>query len=452
MTRLGVKVQLGLLVLTVTARAVPVEQNQLSSARVHAANAGLVLTDNYHTLSRIRRQPGVSRTLDVLRQIRRNRGFKDVYGLSPSDDPLGVDHIRAELNQIEYIMKVGIGPEPYYMIPDTGSSDTWIIQDGFKCLDPYFGDEVPQEYCQFGPLFKGDFPGGKIENQNLNISYLSGDYLNGNMGYAEQALRHLITVANITVPKQQFALVNVASFGGDGISSGILGLGLRGLTAAFTGNNPAEDGIDNLVNYAPLMETIGASKAASPILSFAMSREENRSYIAFGGVPPVATGEYTTVPIQKLTTNSGRTDYFYYNIKIDSMRWTSATKNQSVSNPPSMLVDSGTTINLFPADIAAAINAAYVPSGDREDSMVWSVPCNATPPALDIVIGGKPIRTHPTSMILPETELNGSGRCLSGIGAGQPGSFILGDTFMQEIVTVFDVSEKMQMKFAQRTD
>lgn len=115
-------------------------------------------------------------------------------------------------------------------------------------------------------------------------------------------INHSITVANITVPKQQFALVNVASFSGDTISSGILGLGLRGLTAAFTGSNPSEDGIGNLVNYAPLMETIGTSKAASPILSFAMSREENRSYIAFGGVPPVSTGEYTTVPIQKVPT------------------------------------------------------------------------------------------------------------------------------------------------------
>ncbi|KAI0457102.1 aspartic peptidase domain-containing protein [Xylaria acuta] len=446
MTRLGFKAQLGCLILAAVADAVPIEHTQLSSIRIHATNAGLALTDNYHTLSRIRRQPGVSRTLDILKQIRRNKGFQDNTSPSSEDDPVGVDHIRAELNQIEYIMKVGIGPEPYYMIPDTGSSDTWIVQEGFKCLDPYFGDEAPQEFCQFGPLFKGDFPGGKIDNQNLNISYLSGDYLNGNMGYAD------ITVANVTVPKQQFALVNVAAFGGDGISSGILGLGLRGLTAAFTGNDPSVDGLDNLVNYAPLMETIGTSKTASPILSFAMSRQENRSYIAFGGVPPVSTGEYTTVPIQKLTTNSGKTDYFYYVIKLDSVRWASETRNQSVTNPPSMIVDSGTTINLFPPDIAAAINAAYVPSGARESSMVWSVPCNATPPALDVVIGGKPIRTHPSSMILPETELDGSGLCLSGIGAGQPGSFILGDTFMQEIVVVFDVSEKMELKFAQRTD
>jgi aspergillopepsin I len=109
--------------------------------------------------------------------------------LSSSADPIGIDHIKAELNQIEYIMKVDIGSEPYYMIPDTGSSDTWIVHEGFRCLDPFFGFEVPQADCQFGPQFKGDFPGGKIDNQILDISYLSGDYLTGSMGYAKQALR-----------------------------------------------------------------------------------------------------------------------------------------------------------------------------------------------------------------------------------------------------------------------
>ncbi|KAI8625416.1 aspartic peptidase domain-containing protein [Xylariaceae sp. FL1651] len=445
MARIIFQALLGFPVLALGA-AIPVEHKYPVVTHVHAANAGLAITDNYHTLSRIRRQPGLSRTLDVLRQIYRNKANSNHANyVAPGDGPIGIDHILAELNQIEYIMKVGIGHTPYYLIPDTGSSDTWVVQEGFKCLDPYYGGEVPQEYCQFGPQFKGDFPSGKIDNQNLNISYLSGDYLNGNMGYAD------ITVGNITVPKQQFALVNVAAFSGDGISSGILGLGLRGLTAAFTGNNPAVDSLGNLVNYSPLMETIGTSNVTSPVLSFAMSREENRSYIAFGGVPPVPTGEYTTVPIQKGTTVSGKTDYFYYDIQIDSMEWSSGARNQTARDLPNMIVDSGTTINLFPPEVAAAINAAFSPSGLQEDSMVWSVPCNAKPPTLDIVIGGKPIRTHPSSMILPETEIEGN-RCLSGIGAGRPGSYILGDTFMQEIVAVFDVSEKMELKFAQRTD
>ncbi|RYC57561.1 peptidase [Xylaria longipes] len=208
----GFKAQLGFLILAAVADAVPFEHTQLSSTQIQAANAGLVLTDNYHALSRIWQQPGVSRTLDILKKTRRNNVFKDNASPSPDDDLIVVDHIRAELNQVEYIMKVGIGP--YYMIPDTGSSDTWTAQ----------------------------------EEKSSRV---------------------------------QFTLVNVAAFGGDGISSGILGLGLWGLTTAFTVNDPSLDGLDNLVNYVPLMETIGTSETASPMLSFAMSRQENRSYIAF---------------------------------------------------------------------------------------------------------------------------------------------------------------------------
>ena len=60
-------------------------------------------------------------------------------------------------------------------------------------------------------------------------------------------------------------------------------------------------------------------------------------------------------------------------------------------------------------------------------------------------------RQPPRHPVLPETEHGG--RCLSGIGAGQDGSYILGDTFMQELVVVFDAApERMQVKFAMRTD
>lgn len=187
MARLIVQAQLGFLALTALTAAIPVDNKQLSAAHIHVANAGLSITDNYHTLSAIQRKPGLSRTLDVLQQLRRNKAFRGMdAGLYPKGDPIGIDHLRAELNQIEYIMKVGVGPGQYYMIPDTGSSDTWVVQEGFRCLDYFYGDEIPQEDCRFGPQFVGDFPGGEIDNQNLNISYLGGDYLNGNMGYAEQ--------------------------------------------------------------------------------------------------------------------------------------------------------------------------------------------------------------------------------------------------------------------------
>lgn len=38
-------------------------------------------------------------------------------------------------NQVNYVAQVGWGNETYSMMLDTGSSDTWILQKGFQCLD-----------------------------------------------------------------------------------------------------------------------------------------------------------------------------------------------------------------------------------------------------------------------------------------------------------------------------
>lgn len=111
---------------------------------------------------------------------------------------------------------------------------------------------------------------------------------------------HSVTLANITVPHQQFALVDKAAFAGDGVSSGILGLGLKGLTSAYTGRGPVKGTSQNLVRYSSIMETMAASGVADPLFTIAMSRDPDRSHIAFGGIPPVETKEYVTVPIQKV--------------------------------------------------------------------------------------------------------------------------------------------------------
>jgi hypothetical protein len=42
---------------------------------------------------------------------------------------------------------------------------------------------------------------------------------------------------------------------------------------AFVGNDPSADGLDTHVNYAPLAETIGTSKAAWRILTIAIPHQ-----------------------------------------------------------------------------------------------------------------------------------------------------------------------------------
>ncbi|RYP37289.1 hypothetical protein DL766_001599 [Monosporascus sp. MC13-8B] len=129
---------------------------------------------------------------------------------------------------------------------------------------------------------------------------------------------------------------------------------------------------------------------------------------------------------------------------------TSTSPTTAATGLPDMLVDSGTMIDLFPREVAAAINAAYRAAGD---GMAYTVACDAAQPALEVLVGGsdRALRTHSISMIPPETERGW--RCLSGVGAGAggEGSYILDDAFMQELVVLLDVSEeRMGTKFAER--
>jgi len=87
---------------------------------------------------------------------------------------------------------------------------------------------------------------------------------------------------------------------GDEISTGILGLGLPGLTESFRGTSPVEDGLQNLVNYNPIITTV-TNQIGKHIFSLGLSRNESESFLALGGVPKsIKVGNYSRVPIQKV--------------------------------------------------------------------------------------------------------------------------------------------------------
>lgn len=72
----------------------------------------------------------------------------------------------------EYLINATIGPNVYSMVLDTGSSDTWLPQKGFSCLD-LDSNPQPESFCLFASTF--DTSKSKtfkaIPNVNFNISY-----------------------------------------------------------------------------------------------------------------------------------------------------------------------------------------------------------------------------------------------------------------------------------------
>lgn len=117
----------------------------------------------------------------------------------------------------EFATNITFGTEIFEAIVDTGSSDTWIVESGFSCIDLDTGAAETEAYCEFGPAYNVTDTFSQIPDENFNITYGDGEFLTGIVGYEE------VTLAGITV-NQTVSLVNYAAWEGDGTTSGLIGL------------------------------------------------------------------------------------------------------------------------------------------------------------------------------------------------------------------------------------
>jgi len=107
--------------------------------------------------------------------------------------------------------------------------------------------------------------------------------------------------------------------------------------------------------------------------------------------------------------------------------------------------------------VADAVNAAFIPPAVYvEDDGAYVVDCNATAPSHGITISGTTFKINPLDMILlAGTDDEGNDVCITGIDDGgadlEEDVFILGDTFLKNVVAVFDVGA-VKLKFAARED
>jgi aspergillopepsin I len=142
-------------------------------------------TDNYVALNR---RAGQSKSSEYLHKLRNARNPQKRDG--GSSTPL----ISAG-GGVEFLTQITFGTTAVDVIVDTGSSDTWLIQSNFKCVDAS-GTAQAQSACNFGPTYPGTFGSNKIPNANFNISYGDGEFVTGDFGTED------ITLAGITVPSQ----------------------------------------------------------------------------------------------------------------------------------------------------------------------------------------------------------------------------------------------------------
>lgn len=413
-----------------------------------SAAALLVETSHYATLEKT---AGHSKS---------SRFLRDALGKSKSA------LLYPEAFESEYAVEVTYGTDTVKLILDTGSSDTWLAQKGFVCVD-YELEEFPESDCDFGPLYDGTFADGKIKDVNFNISYGDGEFLTGIMGYED------VTLAGVKVIDQETALVDYCYWNGDNVTSGLIGLAYASLTSAFKGTVPADDTNATQVEYTPFIGSAIKQKLISPMFSLALERGANGAadggYIALGGLPPVTFDHtFSSAPIEILQLQSElpddtATQFSFYTIQPDGFILGDAVREASEIDaiypfqPTTfpMVVDSGTTLIYLPAHLAKEINSLFdPPSRYIEDEGVYENYCaGVKAPDFAVRIAGTDYYINGKDLILNSKGNKDpyTGGCITGIQDGGTGPFILGDVFLKNVVAVFDVGAS-EMRFASHKD
>ncbi len=183
---------------------------------------------------------------------------------------------------MQFALTAIIGDIPVEIVVDTGSADTWVVQDNFTCVD-FTGMEVDPLSCGFGPTYPGGFQYGPVPDVHMFSHYGDGEVAVGPMGYSD------VTLGNLTVDQQQIALVNESFWFGDNATSGILGLAYPSATSAFYGGEYDHEVYD-ATEYQPVFTSMWQKGLVEPYFSLALTRNSTGGVIGWGGIPATLSG------------------------------------------------------------------------------------------------------------------------------------------------------------------
>lgn len=347
-----------------------------------------------------------------------------------------------------YLTAIKFGNQQFYSVIDTGSSDTWIIDAGFRCTIPRTAQPGPNN-CGFGPGYKktSTFSQNKPA-QKFSISY-SGEHVEGIAG------TETVTFGNIPVLNQQVAVVNSGVWKGDGISSGLIGLAFPSNSAVWTEMAASRE------PYSPIFTSMYRKGLVAPYFSIALNRgNESPGVLALGGLPgaPIRySNKFARAPFQYLTFGdsdpskkpAGDFDYRLYRITIDGFS-VNAQPSSVDKKRAQVSVDSGTAVLVLPSDVAKAFNAGWKPAAQYDRIQGWRVECTAKPPKFGVKLNGTTFWIDGMDLVVPREPGAPGSLCSSGVQEAKwPGGAMLGSIFLKNVLAVFDIGAA-ELRFADR--
>ena len=179
--------------------------------------------------------------------------------------------LQAAAYGTSYNVVLKIGSRSYPVVADTGSSDLWLFEPGWKC---YFGSattlgtEVPQSKCLAGnETYTKSSTYSPITDAWLGEHYGAGNVI-GTLGNEH------VQVGDISIPRQEMGFVNATTSYFDGHGAGIMGLGYPVISSIHPENYTAHTALQLLGNRL-LYETLTTSLVKAgmePYFAFAINR------------------------------------------------------------------------------------------------------------------------------------------------------------------------------------
>ncbi|KAK3293451.1 uncharacterized protein B0H64DRAFT_345970 [Chaetomium fimeti] len=305
-------------------------------------------------------------------------------------------------------VQVGEAQQPFYMLLDTGASNTWIM-----------GSDCESDACHLHDTFDpSSSKSWRTKNKGFTIQYGSGN-LTGSVG------QDTATFAGIT-HDLSFGLANYTTddfkhFAFDGI------LGLA--------TSPSVTGT--------FLQTLREKKVLdSLIVSISMNRASdggNDGQVTFGGIDKTKyKGEITYHSIGPDQKEKGE-----WAVTLDD-----ASLNGKSAGLQSKLayIDTGTSFIFAPPDDLAALFKLIPGSSSSQngDYMEYQVPCDTTLP-IHLSFSGVDYQISADDWVVQR----GENKCIASLYGYEvyKGTWLIGDTFLKNVYSVFD-ADKMRIGFA----
>lgn len=305
--------------------------------------------------------------------------------------------IHQDGSDISYFMSAGFGSasKPLLLLVDTGAGASWVM--GSTCKS-----SACTIHSSFGPSDSTTF---QAKPESFAISYGSGT-VQGNLASDSISFAGLKTTMTFGVANTTSEDFNRFPF------DGILGLSLaKGATDNFLKTVQTGKSLSSNI-FGICLNRNSDGPNTGEIMFGAANKEKYTGSLSYNAVSTKANGDWA-IPLEDITYDgkkagiAGRLAY----------------------------IDTGTTYMFGPATDVAALHK-QIPGAQSADGVTFTAPCDSKPLALSF--GG-------VSWSIPAKDwLMGSGAtCTSNIIGHEvvPGSWLMGDIFLKNVYTVFDVDQ-----------